>query len=545
MALIDELARVVDPAERASGARSLAQLVGATHLCIFIRDPDLDKFLPAPGFPQTLPDGIAWSRFLQSTAQSGSARAQLRSPFSPGIATVSGCHLDKNAIAVLFGEHLHPGACATLNPGLRMLAALCVQEVKTNLAHIDVSLSRKTAMESRQLASALSKAHDMLAEALHTRESLLSEIRTRDERLRLVRHISGIGTWEFREATQQVRLSPETCAIYGMPAEEFTGDIETIFSRIHEEDRQHIRDALNTSRVHGGDYNVQFRVVWPSGVIRWIEARGMVMRDSEDANFILLGFSLDVTQRILTEEALIRTEKLAAAGRLAASIAHEINNPLEALVNIVYLAKSDPDLDRVRELLALADDELARVSSVARQALGFYRDTNTPVEFDAVSAIRRVLDVFNKQIQDAGVTLKTRFTSSHAEVLGWPGEIKQALSNLLINAIHATPPAGVIHVRVRRSAKSIFLTIADTGHGITPEHRPRIFEPFFSTKKDSGTGLGLWVTRQVIEKHGGSIRVRSKRGAAEHGTVFLLCLPVDGHGRRFRDPEQHMQYRSL
>lgn len=545
MNLLYDLAKLVQHGERALGACSLAQHAGATHLCIFIRDPELAKFLPAPGFPQRLPNGLEWADFLRLVASSSSAKRQMPSPFSSSCATAVGVLLNEDAIAVFLGNEMHANAYERLAPSLRILAALLIQEVRTNIVQIHANFSHRTVLEARQLAAALSRAHDTLAEALDARESLLKKIRKQDERLQLVRRIAGIGTWEFDAATREAQFSAETCAIYGLPFEERRVSLDTVISRIHEEDRERVREQLDAALSNSRDYGVQFRVVWPDGVIRWVEDRGAALTESDGSVTTLIGFSLDITQRIMTEETLIRTEKLAAAGRLAASIAHEINNPLEALGNLIYIAKNISDSDEIRELLTSADNEVIRLSGVARQALGFYRDVSNSVRFDVRRAIEQLIQLFDKQIREAQIQLALEFPPENCEMEGWPGEIKQAISNVLINAIHASEPSSPLRLRVRNVRKNIQIAIADCGHGISREHQLRIFEPFFSTKQNSGTGLGLWVTKQIIEKHGGSIRVRSNFTPKNHGTIFLLSLPRLGEGKFLRDSEMHLRYRLL
>ncbi|MEO6965095.1 MAG: ATP-binding protein [Acidobacteriaceae bacterium] len=548
MVPIRELARLLDPEERTSGASAIARSVGATQLCIFIRDPELDKFLPGPGFPQKFPDGMEWLQYIRRVANSGTAESWLPSPFSGTKATVHGFRLGENAIAVLFGDDVHPDAPELLGPGLDILAALLIQEVQTAQAKTRAMLAQEMAMESRQLAKSLSEAHDQIAASLEARESLLLEVEKKDKRLQLARTISGIGVWEFQPATGEIYLAPETASIYGMPTREFVGDIEELRSKIHPEDRPRIRKATELAGTGAGDLNVRFRVVWPNGVIRWVEERGTLLEPGKAKAagdpLKVVGFSLDITQRVMTEDALIRSEKLAAAGRLAASIAHEINNPLESLTNLVYLAQTESEMGRIREILAMAEEELIRVSAVARTSLGFYRERTTAVRFDISTTVKEVLELFRKQIAAGGVQVRPELIAENAEVEGWPGEIKQTISNLLLNALHASGPSATIRIRVKRVRDRVQLVIADGGHGIGPTHLAHIFEPFYSTKKDSGTGLGLWVTRQIVEKHGGSIRVRSNIDTWRHGTVFLLDF-LAADGQQLESSDRSLRYRWL
>lgn len=242
----------------------------------------------------------------------------------------------------------------------------------------------------------------------------------------------------------------------------------------------------------------------------------------------------DITERRVSEGALMRAEKLAAAGRLAASVAHEVNNPLEGLTNLVYIARRSDQLDEVHSLLAQAEEELARIAHITRQSLGFYRETTTPAHFQPARIVREVTDFYGSRATNLGVTLVVN-TTTEAEVMGTAGELRQILSNLLANSLDACRRGDTVRVDASSSfdpripsRTGVRITVADTGAGILPEHLKNIFEPFFTTKKETGTGLGLWVSRELVEKHGGSLRVRSTTSAERSGTVFSMFLPAQG-----------------
>ncbi len=236
-------------------------------------------------------------------------------------------------------------------------------------------------------------------------------------------------------------------------------------------------------------------------------------------------------ERRAKDEALRRSEKLGAAGRLAASIAHEINNPLEAVTNLLFLARHDPSASaKVVEYLAMADQELQRVSHIARQTLGFYRDSSAPSTFNLSDAINDVVRLHAKKIAARSIRVETRLDDP-GEITAFVGEVRQVISNLITNAIDASPPGGRVVVHVSRAQTHaqpppVRLTVADQGSGIPPEHLERIFEPFFTTKKHSGTGLGLWVSKSIVEKHGGVIRLRSSVRPGRAGTAVSVTLPA-------------------
>lgn len=238
----------------------------------------------------------------------------------------------------------------------------------------------------------------------------------------------------------------------------------------------------------------------------------------------------DMTESMRAEERLRVTEKLAATGRLASTIAHELNNPLAAITNILYLLRNEGGLtSEGSNLLKMADEELRRVSHMTKQALGFYRDTSSQSSFSVSGAIENVLAIYARRIANSNVKVESRLDSD-AQLLAFPGEFQQVISNVLINAVDAMKGThGRLMVRARRhrssAADGVRITIGDTGTGIPPEQREKIFEAFFTTKDQTGTGLGLWLTRSLVQKYGGSIRLRSRNQAPQSGTVFSIFWP--------------------
>ena len=241
----------------------------------------------------------------------------------------------------------------------------------------------------------------------------------------------------------------------------------------------------------------------------------------------------DITENKKIERALRTTEKLAAAGRLAATVAHEINNPLEAVHNLVFLARRDvTNSEKVAQYLEMAQRELDRVSHIARQTLGFYRDTSAPTKISLVKTLEDLLFLYEKRLEVRGIRV-TRQYKDEGEIMALAGEVRQALSNLISNAIDAMPTGGSLCVRVSKShtwgdhKPGLRVTVLDTGSGIPAQAQKKLFEPFFTTKADVGTGLGLWITKNIVEKHGGNIRFVSGTGL-QHGTAFSIFLPSSG-----------------
>ncbi len=544
--MIDELASLLLRTERARGVPALAQLAGASHLCIFIRDPALHNFIPGPGFPQTLARGIEWRKFLTRVTDARKADATLISPFTAQEEHLFGFHFQENAIAVLFGEGQFSELDEAFCTALQVAAALLGSEMHTVFAEGEARFAHQSALESRRLSQSLSEAHDRLAEVLQTKESLLEDLRQKEARLELIRQMAGMGIWEWNRTTGQMYLGPEVLKIHGLPLTGVRESIDTFIETIHPDDRPRVIADIGAAGEGKKDYDLSFRVITADGGTRFVASRALVLQDARREAISMVGFSMDITRRVMTEEALVRSEKLAAAGRLAASIAHEINNPLEAIVNLVYLARGESNPSRTEELLEMADRELSHISAVTRQTLGFYRDSNQSVQFDLVSITQETLDLFGKQIRDSGVVVISDFPPEKVALEGWPGEIKQVIANLLINALHASKSGVPIAIRIKQLRSHVVLLIADQGSGIRREHLEHIFEPFFSTKNESGTGLGLWISRQIVQKHGGSIRVRSRTETKRHGTLVKLHFPLPGRARLQQDAANlHLKWQEL
>jgi two-component system, chemotaxis family, CheB/CheR fusion protein len=240
----------------------------------------------------------------------------------------------------------------------------------------------------------------------------------------------------------------------------------------------------------------------------------------------------DITERKLAEAALIKSEKLAAAGRLAATLAHEINNPLQAVSNLMNLLEGSEKLDEEdRQHATLAKRELGRVVHLVRQSLGFYRESSSATAVNLEEVLESVLSLYARQIEAKHITVSKQYRVD-GTIQSYPGEIRQVFSTLLVNAMEATPKDGRFVLRASTSCdwrnpaiRGMRITLADTGGGISADNAIRIFEPFFTTKGERGTGLGLWVSHGVVHRLGGSIRVRSTTRAGKSGTAFSVFLP--------------------
>ena len=239
----------------------------------------------------------------------------------------------------------------------------------------------------------------------------------------------------------------------------------------------------------------------------------------------------DITQQKKTEQALRMTERLASVGRTAATVAHEINNPLEAVTNLVYLAKGSAVRDDVREYLNTIEEELDRISHVTKQTLGFYRETVAPSAVRVGEMLTPIISLLSMRLRNKGIEIRPEIRRD-PEIYAIAGEIRQLIANLLNNSIDAVDSSGLIRIRIDanrlngHNPNGIRITIADSGQGIPPSDRSKLFEPFFTTKKDVGTGLGLWVCTNIVERHHGTIRVKSSAKPGRSWTVFSVFLPT-------------------
>lgn len=270
----------------------------------------------------------------------------------------------------------------------------------------------------------------------------------------------------------------------------------------------------------------EFEAFYPEPLDIWVAVQ---VRPTDEGIAL---FFRDVTTLKRTEAALLQNEKLAAVGRLAASIAHEINNPLESVTNLLYLVRQHEDLpEDMQEYLDLADSELRRVTQITTQTLKFYRQSTTPSAITGQELFDAVLVIYGVRVMNAKVKVE-HGCQAEAPVLCFEGEIRQVVSNLIGNAVDAmSPRGGRLLLRSRESThwptgrRGITLTIADTGTGVSPQIISSIFQAFYTTKGEGGTGLGLWVSKEIVDRHQGILRVRSRHGSSQSGTVFTLFLP--------------------
>jgi PAS domain S-box-containing protein len=304
---------------------------------------------------------------------------------------------------------------------------------------------------------------------------------------------------------------------------------------VHPDDLEHTDRLWAHCTATGEPYLNEYRIRRHDGVYRSFLVRGVPVRNAAGEIERWLGSATDIHDQKLAEEAVRRTEKLAAAGRLAAAIAHEINNPLAAVTNSLYLALLDPNLSEItRNYLRTAEQELARAAHVTTQTLQFHRQSTAPALTELSEIMDSAVSLFAPRFKACEIDIEREYAAGTA-LYCCGDELRQVFANLLSNALDATRNGGRLRIRIRAAhawdganTPGLRVSVGDTGSGIPKEVRTRIFEPFLSTKELTGTGLGLWVSEGIVHKHKGSIRLRSRTEGLHRGTVFSIFFPLDG-----------------
>ncbi len=364
-----------------------------------------------------------------------------------------------------------------------------------------------------------------LTQEIVERQKNESALSASEEKFRAVAETAGNAIY-IHDGTRLVFVNPAAEGITGYTREELmAGDMWAI---VHPDYREQVM-ANARARFQGQPcpQRYEYMIVAKDGSARWLDFSANLV-DFEGKKCIL-ATAFDVTDRKLAEVTLRKTEKLAATGRLAASIAHEINNPLEAVTNLLYLMRTDPA--NQESYLHLAEQELKRVAHLTKQTLGFYRESSQRVATRPAELLDEVLMVYGAKLSHRKIVSELRL-DRECEIEGYPGELRQVFSNLIANAADAMGEGGRLQVRLRpiqdpaTGARGVRVTVADNGSGMDEKVLRHIYEPFFTTKEEVGTGLGLWVTKGIVEKHHGRLRVRSSTHPERRGTVFTLFLPA-------------------
>ena len=305
-------------------------------------------------------------------------------------------------------------------------------------------------------------------------------------------------------------------------------------SILHQDHTTRVTERIQRSRVAGEPWEDTFLLRGKDCNYRWFLARAVPICDANGQVVRWFGTNTDITEHKQAEEALVKSERLAAMGRLAGIIAHEINNPLEAIANAFHLLRGNASLDEEARFYAqLAADEIARLAHVTKQTLSFYRESELPVAVTLSEILDNVLELQARRLQMNGIILEKQYRTEGV-IQGFPVELKQVFLNIIGNAVQAMPRGGRLRVRLSQSKvgstgrEGARVSVFDTGTGISSDDAKRIFEPFFSTKGTKGTGLGLWVSRAIIQKYEGVIQFRSMQLRSGHATCFSVFIPAAG-----------------
>jgi PAS domain S-box-containing protein len=301
---------------------------------------------------------------------------------------------------------------------------------------------------------------------------------------------------------------------------------------VHPDHAARVVEGMRQCWSSGEPWEDTFPIMAKDGSYRWFLSRALPIRDASHHIVRWFGTNTDITERKQAEDALLKSERLAAMGRLAGMIAHEINNPIEAVTNALSLLRDHSSLDdEARYYCRLAEEEMTRVAHITRQTLSFYRESQRQIAVSLSEVLDSVIELQARRFQLNGVALHKEYRNQGV-VQGFPGELKQVFLNLIGNAVQAMPHGGRLRIQLYAGTewstgrRGIRVSVCDTGVGIRPEHARRIFEPFFSTKETKGTGLGLWISRTIVQKHEGIIRFRSLEWENRHFTCFSVFLPA-------------------
>jgi PAS domain S-box-containing protein len=394
-----------------------------------------------------------------------------------------------------------------------------IPEVLRAKIGVFVELHRKT-LQLQRLNADLERLVAERTEALRQSEA---HHRERAELLELA--TEAIIVRDFQGAIRFWNSGAES--LYGWRSDEILGsNLHQLLHTVFPVPRSEVEQILLSSKAWEGNLTVHSR----DGRELVVATRKVLNREGD----AILEIQRDITAQIQAEEALRQTEKLAAMGRVAGIIAHEINNPLEAITNAFYLLRNHPSLDEeARYYASLAEAELQRASHITRQTLSFYRDSKQPITVSVTDLLDNVVELQQRPILASHIVLKKKYGST-GMVRGFPGELRQVFLNLISNAVQAMPSGGTLRLRVADATdpntrrRGIAVSVTDTGNGIRPEDARRLFQPFFTTKSAKGTGLGLWISKGIIQKYEGTIAFRSLHSERGVCTCFRVFLPLAG-----------------
>ncbi len=402
-----------------------------------------------------------------------------------------------------------------------LMAILILSSIGTGIV-LGIYTQRNMREVSRAFRTSLEEAHERADELIESRQWLQTTLESVGDALIACNH------------QRRVELmNPVAQQLTGWTLEEAKGRrLETVFCTTDEETREPVQNPGSWAETKDPTATNHLRLLAKDGTEYLIDQSAAPIRDAKgEVAGVVLVFR-DVTDLRRRDEALMAHEKLAVAGRLSASIAHEIHNPLDSVANLHYLMANENDPALQQRYLAMAQQELNRTLQISRAMLGLYREPKAPVEVDLRELLESVLLLLDRQLKDQSIAIDRRLGDG-AAVQGFPGELRQVFTNLITNAAEASGRGGRVQVLIESSFPTdsrpgALVTITDSGPGIEDAHLVKLFKPFFTTKGEQGTGLGLWVSRGIVEKHGGKIELTNSTDPIFPGAAVRVYLPALG-----------------
>lgn len=340
------------------------------------------------------------------------------------------------------------------------------------------------------------------------------------------------GVWEWNIRANTSKWSAGFYRMHGLePGSK--ADYDLWRSRVHPDDIVKVEHDLQLALANVGRFSSEYRVQQPGVDVRWVMCEGTTSAGPDGKAAVMRGYCGEITRRKQAEAALVQSEKLALAGRLSASIAHEINNPLDAAMNLMYLAAQTPADTEQAKLIESAMEQMTRIAQISRQTLSFSRTTERITVCRPKDLVERTLQLLQPRLAAASITVSLQVRADRCFNCS-SSEVQQILTNIIANAADAIGRNGILRIRLHdsldwrtRAIRGTRITVADTGSGMTPEVRANCFRPFFTTKEDTGTGLGMWIVSELLAKHRGHMSVSSSTAPAHHGTVISLFFPAE------------------
>jgi PAS domain S-box-containing protein len=518
--LIERVTALADPQGRAAAADALAQCLGGEHLLILIPDPELGVYLPAPGFPQTLPQGRLWRAFIDACLKADCHRGNLSYPAAEQPRAALGVAAEDRSVLILLGGNPKLPQVRATRRLLPLLAAVFRQEMLAQIASSQAQLARESAREARALSKALDAVRLDLAHAMRDRELAL--------------RAGQMGIWHWHAATDRAVWSATQEALFGLAPGTYDGTEEMFLRLVDPEDRERVRAATERARREGGGYREQYRVRGSNDEIRWLAVQGSVLRNEQGDVTGLTGVSWDITEQKQAEQALMQqAEALARSNadlqQFAYITSHDLQEPLRTIV--IY---ADLITQRYHgQLDADADDFLGHIAASGRCMIEMVQDLLSysriayaeEIPFSAVSleqTVQWALNNLHYVVENSETQVRWEALPT---VLGNPVQLVQLFQNLIGNGIkYRSEQRPRIEISARPEGAQWKIAVQDNGIGIAPEYQPQIFGLFkrLHGRDIPGNGIGLALCQKIVERHGGRIWVESEPG---HGATFFVLLP--------------------